>query len=284
MTTKELLKKIQNLVGTTADGIWGPKTQKAVAAKLGCSNTVKALQKAVGTTADGIVGPNTLNAILSKLTDINKEDNTESNSSSASNKTIALLPGHSSKDGGAVMVDGLKLSEYSFANKYIPQVKEILEKNGFTVVVTSREQAGGTTPSYSAKAANATGACMAVEFHFNSASASAQGAEFLYDAHNNDYKKAAQAMQDTWTRLTNIRDRGILPVCTESEANKLGLSRYTSRGINAFTKSSMFFTMTEPFFGSNYSECDKVYGMYKSGDWAEYMAQTIIAAYTILFE
>ena len=44
-----------------------------------------------------------------------------------------------SKDGGAEMVAGLKLSEYDFAMKFIPQVKEKLEAAGYDVVVTSRE-------------------------------------------------------------------------------------------------------------------------------------------------
>lgn len=40
---KETVKLIQKEVGTTADGIWGPNTMKAVATKLGCSADAKAI-------------------------------------------------------------------------------------------------------------------------------------------------------------------------------------------------------------------------------------------------
>lgn len=42
------IKAIQKAVGSTADGIWGPKTLAAVASKLGCAATVKDVQKKVG--------------------------------------------------------------------------------------------------------------------------------------------------------------------------------------------------------------------------------------------
>lgn len=63
----EIIKSIQKIVNTTADGIWGPKTQAAVASVLGCNNNVKDIQKLVGTTVDGILGPKSYAAILEKL-------------------------------------------------------------------------------------------------------------------------------------------------------------------------------------------------------------------------
>lgn len=67
MTSKETIKEIQRIAGTTADGLWGPNTLKTVACKLGCPASVKDVQAAVGVTADGIVGPNTLSAVYSRL-------------------------------------------------------------------------------------------------------------------------------------------------------------------------------------------------------------------------
>ena len=67
MTAKETIKEIQRMAGATVDGLWGPKTLRAVAGKLGCCESVKDIQDAVGTTADGIVGPKTLAAIHAKL-------------------------------------------------------------------------------------------------------------------------------------------------------------------------------------------------------------------------
>lgn len=63
----EIIKSIQTKVGAKADGIWGPKTQQAVASALGCQNDVKAIQKFVGATPDGILGTKSYTAILAKL-------------------------------------------------------------------------------------------------------------------------------------------------------------------------------------------------------------------------
>lgn len=63
----EIIKSIQKIVNSAPDGIWGPKTQAAVASVLGCKNDVKSIQALVGTTVDGILGPKSYTAILSKL-------------------------------------------------------------------------------------------------------------------------------------------------------------------------------------------------------------------------
>lgn len=78
----ELVKKVQQLVNVTADGIIGPKTLAAVAEALGTNisaykaTTIKNIQKKIGVTADGIIGKNTLNAIISVLskTQITKKE------------------------------------------------------------------------------------------------------------------------------------------------------------------------------------------------------------------
>lgn len=271
-----MIKRIQKLVNTEVDGIFGKNTLAAVAEALSCENSVKAVQKRVKTQDDGIVGPNTIKSILSALQALKKPK--------TGKIKIALLPGHSSKDGGAVMVSGLNLSEYKFASLYIPQVKALLEEKGYEVVVTSRQDAGGTTPVYSAKAANSTEADIAIEFHFNSAGPTAEGSEFLYDVTRPEYKNAAKTMCYTWSKLTGFRDRGVLPVGSITDVKQYGeTKRYTSRGINAFKKANMFFCMTEPFFSSNPEECIKVKELYQSGKWAEYMAQTIDDACKVLF-
>lgn len=272
MDIKTEVKKIQDRVGVKADGVFGPETVKAVARVLKCDPNFITIQKVLKVQADGILGPKTIQALLDTL------------QSDKKNKTIkiALLPGHSSKDGGAQMVTGLKLSEYDFAMKFIPQVKEKLEAAGYDVVVTSREQAGGITPLYSAKAANATKADAAFEFHFNSAGKTATGSEYLYKAGNELYRKAADAMCSTWSEATGLKNRGSMAVCNASETSKY--SRATSRGVNAFTRANMFFCMTEPFFSSNPVECEKVTELFNSGKWSSYMVNTIIAACDVLFD
>lgn len=282
MDIKSEVKKIQTRVGVEADGVFGEDTLKAVTEELGCRANFVTLQKKLGVEADGILGPETVKAILDKL----GPDSTSSTPiiplKSNEKIKIALLPGHSSKDGGAEMVAGLKLSEYDFAMKFIPQVKEKLEAAGYEVVVTSRESAGGTTPMYSARAANATNADAAFEFHFNSAGKTATGSEYLYRAGNELYRKAAEAMCKTWSTATGLKDRGVMAVCNSSDVSKY--KRATSRGVNAFTKANMFFCMTEPFFSSNPEECIKITELFNSGKWSSYMANTIIAACDVLFD
>ena len=61
------LTTIQNAVGVTADGIWGRKTQAAVADALNCGGTVAEIQAVVGVKADGMVGAKTIAAIAKAL-------------------------------------------------------------------------------------------------------------------------------------------------------------------------------------------------------------------------
>lgn len=74
MTEQEMIRKIQGHCGAKVDGVWGPKTKAAVAAKLGCPNSVKGIQKAVDITADGIVGPITIEAVFKKFITVLNED------------------------------------------------------------------------------------------------------------------------------------------------------------------------------------------------------------------
>lgn len=64
---RSTIKAIQAAVGASADGYWGPNTRKAVAARLGCVDSVEAIQAKVGVGTDGIVGPATLSAIVAAL-------------------------------------------------------------------------------------------------------------------------------------------------------------------------------------------------------------------------
>lgn len=69
----EKIKKIQTLIGVTADGAIGPKTLRAICEKLAITYIstqkacVKAIQSSVGVTADGVIGSQTIEAILAKV-------------------------------------------------------------------------------------------------------------------------------------------------------------------------------------------------------------------------
>lgn len=61
------LSAIQRFVGVDADGIWGRKTQDALAYVLHCPSTARGIQEAVGVRADGMIGSRTLEAVVKKF-------------------------------------------------------------------------------------------------------------------------------------------------------------------------------------------------------------------------
>lgn len=61
------IKRIQEAVGTTPDGIFGAMTLAAVAQRLDVAMTLRVVQKRVGAAVDGIFGPKTANKIYAAL-------------------------------------------------------------------------------------------------------------------------------------------------------------------------------------------------------------------------
>ena len=73
MSNKSLIAEIQRLVGSTPDGIIGPRTLLAICDKLNIDYTndqtqcMKNIQKHIGTDADGLFGPNTYSKLVVAL-------------------------------------------------------------------------------------------------------------------------------------------------------------------------------------------------------------------------
>ena len=61
------VKRIQEAVGTTPDGVFGPMTLAAVAQRLDVAMTLRVVQHRVGAKVDGIFGPETANKIYVAL-------------------------------------------------------------------------------------------------------------------------------------------------------------------------------------------------------------------------
>lgn len=61
------VKRIQEAVGVTTDGVFGPRTLAAVAERLNVAMTLRVVQKRVGAKVDGIFGPETANKIYAAL-------------------------------------------------------------------------------------------------------------------------------------------------------------------------------------------------------------------------
>lgn len=185
-------------------------------------------------------------------------------------KKVVLLPGHSHRDGGAGVVAGRYKgkSEYELARLYLPLLADALRGLGYDVCITCREDAGGTTPSCSAKAANATGADLALEFHFNAATATATGAEVMYWGKSATGKRFAEALGERVAARLGVRHRGALAVPT-----------LENRGTEAFRQSRMPFFMVEfCFAGSNPADAEKLCAAVAAPDWEPWLAGAVDAA------
>lgn len=182
---------------------------------------------------------------------------------------IALLPGHAADAEGSFVCDGVfkGWGEHRLATHYLPQLAAQLTLLGYRCTITERAAAGGTTPSYSAAAANATGADLALEFHFNSC-AGATGAEVLYWGYNKSTGPMfASHLGSSIAEILGVRHRGALP-CYEDD-KKHPNERCTDNGWAAFNKSRMPFFMVEPCFaGSTPDDAKKLCRAIAEGKWA----------------
>lgn len=191
---------------------------------------------------------------------------------------IALLSGHApSKEGAEMKAGSLKgKGENAVAKAFLPDLANRLRKLGHTVDVTERKNSGGTSPLYSAFAANKTGADIAFEWHFNAYNEDSHGACVLHWATNKTAAKIAahlaRVMADTLG--TDLHGNGLIPVhnnCPEE------------RGYYAFKRSTMPFFMLEPCFaGSNPKEAAAYSEAITSGKWADAMAKAIDDALQML--
>lgn len=184
-------------------------------------------------------------------------------------KTIAMLPGHASKSEGAKCCAGYYQGwgEYKLAALYVPLICEYLNSYGFKTNLTNREKASGTTPMYSAKAANATKADIALEWHFNSYNALSDGCTVLYYAEvdNPKGKEFAEKLGAKIAKTLGVRHRGALPIKSGED-----------RGWRAFKDSKMPFFMIEPCFaGSNPREAREFCNQIKYGDFIKNAALAI---------
>ena len=173
---------------------------------------------------------------------------------------IALMAGHSCASEGAAVCAGFYkgYGEHRLALEYLPALGAELERHRYNVVFTQRAAAGGTSPRYSAMAANAAGADIALEWHFNAADSSTGGCEVLYWGGSEHGKKFAELLAGSLAGILKVRNRGAKPVRSAAD-----------RGYEAFRRSRMPFFMVEPCFaGSNAEEAQKFCELVRSGYFA----------------
>lgn len=181
---------------------------------------------------------------------------------------IVLLPGHAKSREGAAVCAGshVGVGEFALASQYLPQLGACLKEAGYEVVLTNRESAGGTSPVYSAKAANAASADVALEWHFNSAGAEVSGCEVLYWGRSAKGRWVASRISRAISRILGLKDRGAKPVWGPD-----------TRGYHAFKRSEMPFFMIEPCFaGSNEKDARVFCEAIDSGRWQGEMAAALV--------
>lgn len=161
---------------------------------------------------------------------------------------IALLVGHSRPgDSGAVSVEGV--SEHKFNSVLARHTKGVLDTMCIKSVVIDRYEGSGYAAAMTWLAAHlkSIGATAAIEFHFNSATPTAKGFEYLYWHSSSRGKALARFLASSHASFrpasTPRQDKGIL-----------GIKSAAERGGQFLQKTHCPAVILEPFFGSNAAE------------------------------
>jgi len=166
---------------------------------------------------------------------------------------IAICVGHSRKIGGRY--DGgayspwLKINERDFNLQVASKLSKHLAENGIPSRIISDYEGGGYGYAMqdAADQIKDMRASIALELHFNSATPSASGHEWIYWHSSRAGKALVEAFQAQFDKdYPNIRSRGL-------------------KGITAQMRGGLFLRLAhcpsvilEPFFGSSESDCQQV--------------------------
>ena len=156
---------------------------------------------------------------------------------------ITLSTGHSPTETGAA-AHGRK--EFFEAARLNAATAEILRKRGYTVHLTNRADAGGTTPTHAARAIKATGADLAVETHFNAYNGTAHGTECFYWHTSAKGKRLAQILCERVSQAIGTVNRGAKPY------------KGGERGVAIVRDTPMPAGLFEPLFLDNRAEAAKL--------------------------
>lgn len=163
---------------------------------------------------------------------------------------IGLCVGHSRKigtriEGGAVAVDG-KTNEWAYNRTLARHIAAHLKSHRVaSLTVDHYEGAGyGSAQRWLASHLKAAGVTLALELHFNSASPTANGHEWLYwHSSTNGKRLASELNQNMCFGITQIKSRGIKAKTS------------VDRGAEFLSGTHCPAVICEPFFGSH------------AGDW-----------------
>ena len=155
-------------------------------------------------------------------------------------KKLAVIVGHTEKDGGAVMNHPSKMCEYDFNTRVAKIMEQIQGAYAITTKIIYRDHIG-LRGAYEQAVFFAADAIM--ELHFNSSvSEKASGALVLVSAEHKNHPLAV-CVQSQILGLFGGNDRGLqVPFPTDRGWGNV------NRGIPYF--------LLEPFFGSNKEQCE----------------------------
>lgn len=161
---------------------------------------------------------------------------------------VAICVGHSryingKRDGGAVSAGGVQ--EWTFNRDVAYQIDRILREKGVVSFVVDDYRGSGYTDSmrWLANEIKAKGATVAIELHFNAATGTAKGHEWLYWGTSTRSKALADALRGAYAEaFPNAVSRGI-------KAKGSG-----ERGGEFLKLTHCPAVICEPFFGDNQAE------------------------------
>ena len=215
----------------------------------GKESQVKRVQNSLNITADGIDRPKTWSAIENHICGSVASPDVPALSVDA--YRVALCVGHSrlvngKPEGGAVSVDGV--SEWDYNCELASMISCALEDFGIASKIYSRYDGSGYTAAMNwlAEEIRRDNNDLAVELHFNSADEPANGHEWLYWYTSQAGETLAKECRDKMVELVpQIRSRGIKPITSGSD-----------RGGSFLIKTHCPAIICEPFFGSNHCDAD----------------------------
>ena len=165
-------------------------------------------------------------------------------------------------DRGAISL--WRESEWDYNSKVAAELKAELDRRGIdSFVIDDYKHAGYSSGiRHCAKLLRDQGATHCIELHFNAATPSAHGAEWIHWHNSSGGKRLAESIQAGFAQtFPTIRDRGV-------KTRHAG-----QRGSLFLRKSPVAALICEPFFGSNEGDCAEFEG--KEADLALAYAEGI---------
>jgi N-acetylmuramoyl-L-alanine amidase len=155
----------------------------------------------------------------------------------------AVVVGHTPVRPGAVSIDGI--SEFAYNSIVADHLEAKLAAMGYRVSRVARDLPDDLAGL--PRKVNQTGADLAIELHFNSfADPLANGSEMLYWHASTDGRQLAEFAQKAVLQAFRLRNRGLVPI------------RSGQRGHILLRGTKMPCVLTEPFFGSNRGNWDRM--------------------------